>query len=411
MKLRRALLLVALMGTVTTSALLVPVVAEASEAEKLRLEEEMYRLAERNAWAGVERKYEELMALKGVDIPFDDHFLGAQSARKMGKTWQVYERLQRALQLDTENVEIKDELAAIDRNFGRIDIQGDPRRRPVLSRANMPFAPDQRQSIEYAIEVVAGSGSFYGMLPAGDYTVGYDSFTVVAGQDFQVVEVSKKKPKTPKGEKPPEGEEPVVTGPDPAGFQEADGVVIYAGPFASVGAGLGISPQPSSSAGGSLLHPQPDQLLASGIVVMAGGEIGFNREFAVLAAAGYQGVYGNDTYHQVTGWLGAAIRPGDLRIAIGPTYNFLHQTGTGIAPFLTYDDGTLVDSEHLRLAEYSGNAWGPGARLTVGYGVLRITEKYQGSVEIGAQWMGGPRNYIGIDLRVGIVPRVPRFEG
>lgn len=411
MKLRRALLLFALLGT-AAGTLTVPVVAEASEAEKLRLEEEMFRLAERNAWSGVEHKYEELMGLKEVEIPFDDHFLGAQAARKIGKTWEVYQRLERALVLDTENVEIKDELAGIDRNFGRVDIQGDPRRRPVLSRASMPFAPDQRKSIEYAMEVVAGSGSFYGMLPAGDYSVGYDSFTVEVGStDFQVVVVSKKKPKTPKGEGAPEGQ-PVVEGPPPTtAFQESDGVVIYAGPFASVGAGLGISPEPTTSSGGSLLHPQPGGVLASGIVVMGGGEIGFTRHFGVIAAAGYQGVYGNDTYHQVTGWLGAAIRPGDLRIAIGPTYNFLHQSGTGIAPFLTYEDGTIVDSEHLRLAEYSGNAWGPGARLTVGYGVLQISEKYQGSVEIGAQWMGGPRSYIGIDLRVGIVPRVPRFEG
>ena len=221
--------------------------------------------------------------------------------------------------------------------------------------------------------------------------------------------VSKKKPKAPKGETQPEA---VVEGPPPeTAFQQSDGVVIYAGPFASVGAGLGISPQPTSSVAGSLLHPQPDDVLSSGIVLMAGGEIGFTRHFGVLAAAGYQGVYGKDTYHQVTGWLGAAIRPGNLRIAVGPTYSFLHQSGTGIAPFLTYEDGTSVDPEHLRLAEYSGNAWGPGARLTVGYGVLSITQKYQGTVEIGAQYMGGPRTYIGIDLRVGIVPKVPRFEG
>ena len=35
----------------------------------------------------------------------------------------------------TPPFEIKDELAGIDRNFGRVDIQGDPRRRPTLGRA------------------------------------------------------------------------------------------------------------------------------------------------------------------------------------------------------------------------------------------------------------------------------------
>jgi hypothetical protein len=130
----------------------------------------------------------------------------------------------------------------------------------------------------------------------------------------------------------------------------------------------------------------------------------------VAATAGYQGVFGIDFYHHATAWLAAAIRPGDFRIALGPTYGFLYQDGEGVAPWLTYEDGTAVEEEYLRLEGYSGNAWGGGAQLSVGYGVVDW-ERLQGVVELGAQWMGGPRDYFGIGIRVGIVPKVPRFEG
>ena len=108
-------------GSVLASSL-VPTVALAQDktAERLRLEEEMKRLAQRNAWAGVERKYNELLALN-IDLPFDDHQVGAQAARSLGKTLEVYERLLRAQKIQASD-EIIQELAAIDSQYGRVEL-------------------------------------------------------------------------------------------------------------------------------------------------------------------------------------------------------------------------------------------------------------------------------------------------
>jgi hypothetical protein len=56
-------------------------------------------------------------------------------------------------------------------------------RGPELVPAAMPFAQDQRASIEAARQEIAATGYFTGLIPAGDYTLGPDSFTVIAGTE------------------------------------------------------------------------------------------------------------------------------------------------------------------------------------------------------------------------------------
>src|SRR4051812_3467159 len=79
------------------AALLVPQLAHAcDEAERLRLTEEQKKLAQRNAWSGVERAYESLQATK-CTLEYANFFLGAESARKLGKVYEQYDRLKQAI--------------------------------------------------------------------------------------------------------------------------------------------------------------------------------------------------------------------------------------------------------------------------------------------------------------------------
>ena len=66
----------------------------ASEAEHTRLAQEMRSLSDRGAWRGVEANYERMLGLerRGVVLSYEDHLLGAQAARDLGRITQVYQR-------------------------------------------------------------------------------------------------------------------------------------------------------------------------------------------------------------------------------------------------------------------------------------------------------------------------------
>ncbi len=354
------------------------------EAEKLRLQEEMTKLASKNAWAGVESKYQALVDLK-LPLTFDDHFYGAQSARFLGKTYETYNRLDAARQIDPRP-EILTELEGIDAHYGRVEIKGNPRRRPELVAAMMPFAPDERKSIEYAMEVVVNTGSFKGMLPFGEYTVGDKTFTVAEGKEFQIVQVSKN-----------------------AGTV-SEGTIVYAGPIVSAGYQFSATPAPGSAPGGDVTVEHPDTMAGSGIAIDAGAEIGFSKTFGVAATVGYTGLYGGDILHGVSGWAAMTVRPGELRIAAGPTYGMIWGRGVGMAEWwdIGHDQAATPNSS----LDFVGLGLVGGARMSVGYGVIDFSEKIQGSVELGGSWQfDGVRSYFGGGLRVGIVPKIQRYKG
>ena len=383
--LRTAVLLGALAGLCGATVLLPSLAqAQSADAERFRLEEEMRKLAARNAWAGVERAYVGLLGLK-IELPFEDHYMGAQSARYLGKFYEVYARLNRARELDP-TPEVLSSLETLDAKYGRVDIKGDARRRPELSRPVMPFAPDERKAVEYAIEVVAGAGNFKGMLPAGDYLVGSQKFTVTLGKDWQVVEVSRKE-----------------------GIKR-EGLVIYKGPIAVVGPGYSLSAEPTDVVLDGEAHmPQPESLQGAGLALSLGYEVGFTRQFGVAMTFDYGGMFDTQhTVHATTGWLAAAIRPGVARIAVGPTYGRIGAQGSGVAQWF---DRNQNDVKHpLRSIDYEGYAWVGGVRMTAGYGLLDV-EPLLGVVEVGGQWQtDGNRDYLSFGLSVGIVPKVPRFQ-
>lgn len=371
-----------------------PAVANACDnAERLRLSDEAKKLAQRNAWSGVERTYEAMQKTR-CELNFDEHFLGAQAARTLGKVFEMYERLTAAREIDPQQ-EIVDSLNAIETTYGRVHIKGDARRRPELNRPSMPFAPDQRKAIEWAKEVVAGTGSFRGMLPQGEYTVGDRTFTVEAGADWQVLEVGRIKGKAAEG---------VV---------RSEGAINYAGLVATVGPNFLLSGEPGKPVENDAgIHQfAPHNLSASGMSVSLGGELGLTYkapEAGIAATIGYMGGYGNDTLHGFNGWLAGVIRPGELRVAAGPSYTLITGKGTGVATWFDVDHNKRADAnETLR---YQGASWGGGIQASVGYGVLDL-DSMRGFAELHGAWhTDGARSFSGVGLRVGVVPTVPRFK-
>ncbi|MEK6804824.1 MAG: DUF4157 domain-containing protein [Nitrospirota bacterium] len=185
--------------------------ADAARTEVQRLAGEMSLLAAKNAWSGVDRSYRDIEAL-GEDAfalapnPANLYFLGAQAARNLGDIRRYKSLAQRAKTAliaagstadDPQLQGVEDELTAIDKTSGGVSIaprskrsgkskEGEPFG-PELVPAAMPFAGDQRASIEHARAQILESGSFSGLLPAGVYTLGDQTFTVIAGTNISGV--------------------------------------------------------------------------------------------------------------------------------------------------------------------------------------------------------------------------------
>ena len=71
---------------------------EAKEAERVRIVEDMNRMSRRGTWNAVNKKYQELLEL-GKDVPHpEDHMLGAQASRNLGRIEMTYVRIQRTLE-------------------------------------------------------------------------------------------------------------------------------------------------------------------------------------------------------------------------------------------------------------------------------------------------------------------------
>ena len=398
-----------LLAAVLFAAVSTPATAYAADcdmAEKLRLSEEAKKLAQRNAWAGVERAFQGLLDTK-CELKFPEYDLGAQSARYLGKTFEMYERLTFAKDLDPQP-EILDLLSGLDANYGRIEIKGDPRRRPVLSRPAMPFPPDQRKSIEYAVEYIEGTGSFKGMLPVGDYVVGDIEFSVAVGSDWQVLEVGKSKG----GDGGGGGGSGGGGG---GGKAESEGLINYAGLIATIGPGVLLTPEPGEpvlTSDGKRHQFSSHSISSSGVALQIGGEFGLTYsapEAGIAVVAGYQGGFGTDTLHTFSGWLAGVLRPGQLRIAVGPKYQFVTGKGEGVAEW--FEVGHDQSRDPNDLIRNQGASWGGGAEASIGYGVLDL-DTMRGGIELGGGWMtDGSRNFMGFGLRVGVFPAVPRYEG
>lgn len=182
-----ALSALALAGTAASEraeAAATPPDPEAAAAEARRLSQDIRQLAAREAWVGVERKFQELAAL-GVPLSYEDWWRGAQAARAVGRVDEVYTRLQAAAALDPTR-EALDWLYAIDSNYGHVSLRAEPPRGVSLRVAEMPFDPDARLAVEWASAEVGRAAHFEGLLPRGRYDFADHPFVVEPGVSVQI---------------------------------------------------------------------------------------------------------------------------------------------------------------------------------------------------------------------------------
>ncbi len=162
--------------------------SEMTVAEYHQLSDQLKKLANRQAWSGAARKFDELQAL-GLPLKYDQWLTGAMAARYLGDTQAAYERLTQAAKLDGTH-EVVDWLWTLDTTFGRVSLFTDAKK-PELTVAIMPLMPDQRASVERAQAAVLETGTFRGMLPAGEYTLSGHTFEVQPGPHAVVVGVTR----------------------------------------------------------------------------------------------------------------------------------------------------------------------------------------------------------------------------
>jgi hypothetical protein len=170
------MILLALLSTLALAedpAVPAPELSAEARAEAFRLQEHLDKLAQRNAWSGVERDYQALLAL-GVQLPTHVHHLGADAARMRGDTWSAYQRLLIVLRAADAESRADQEMRAIRESFGRFEVRRVEETGIELKPYAMPFLPDQRQSIAFAREQLLTTGQFDGMLPEGGYQLGRD---------------------------------------------------------------------------------------------------------------------------------------------------------------------------------------------------------------------------------------------
>ncbi len=143
--------------------------ADVQMAEYRRLQHKIKALAQKNAWDGVERAYLELLAT-GVLPEFEDYMWGAHSARSIGDVTSTKRRLQRCNRIREER-EVIEWLAQIEDQYGVVTLHGDPGK-VELQPEQLPFDPIQAKSIEFAQQQITATGTFDGLLPAGNYVFG-----------------------------------------------------------------------------------------------------------------------------------------------------------------------------------------------------------------------------------------------
>jgi hypothetical protein len=155
------------------------------EGELARLIDDLESLAERQVWNGVERRYDQIMELEGVDVPREVHLTAAYAARALGQVYETYVRLERVTAIQSSE-EIEAWMRDIQEEYARVTLAVEPRRAVELAIDTMPFDPDQRQQVETAALAMATEGYFVGMLPEGVYFLGGERFEVIAGVDTTV---------------------------------------------------------------------------------------------------------------------------------------------------------------------------------------------------------------------------------
>ena len=162
------------------------------QAEAIRLYEEIDRLAQKNAWSGVERNYRHLLQLEvdwGIPVPLEQHLLAAEAARSMGDVNARWRRLSRAKIRSPVHPRVLEGMAEIFAYYGVVQLKVSKRwEGPVeLVAKDMPFEPDRVNAIQAARKALAEERRFHGLLPLGRYMLGPVPFGIVGAEEFKVV--------------------------------------------------------------------------------------------------------------------------------------------------------------------------------------------------------------------------------
>ena len=382
------------MNRLTLAALLAfsPVLApfahagDVERAEHTRLWEEMRKLAQRNAWTAVEAQYQRLEVLEasGEVLTFAENKLGAESARAIGNITACRSRLSKAAKLDGKP-EIIEWLADIDKNYGpvKVTFDQDYSGERTLNPTVPPFAPDQRAAIGWVATYITEGNNFDGILPAGEYSVGGQTVTVVVGGPQAVADIQ-----------PLKGDKRQLLH------------LAYSGVRADLGAAVsfpGDSFDGAVSDAGSL---QPGGFGGVGARLGVGLELGASENFGVIAQLGYHNLFGDplvenpdsieyvvqpNSVHMGFAWLAADLRLGNFWLAGGPVWGIGVGTVTGLDPYCA-DTGKCTDAEGVVYgstndAEYqrlSGTIMAGGGAASASYAFVDI-----GSLRGAATVQGG----------------------
>ncbi len=161
----------------------------ADDPEVRRLATSIDKLAQKNAWDGVERAYTSIVELGGTEDR-DAVLLAAEAARNRGDVANRLARLQTAQQL-ANDAETKGLIDGVGAEFGQVALscKGPC---PTLLPEVEPFRPDLKNAIAFANTSIDSATRFEGYVPVGDYVFGYRKFTVRAGDDVLAVESTTK---------------------------------------------------------------------------------------------------------------------------------------------------------------------------------------------------------------------------
>lgn len=155
-----------------------------ARAEANRLSDDLEKLAKRQVWSGVEKRFRELETL-GVPLSQQDYLYGAYAARELGDVVSAYERLQSAARLGGSK-EIVDWLWDIDHNYGNVELMMVPSRSVELVPEEMPLDPNQRKAVEAAVKAARDDGAYRGLLPQGKYSFAGVPFSAQPGVSVRI---------------------------------------------------------------------------------------------------------------------------------------------------------------------------------------------------------------------------------
>ncbi len=377
MKFRRVVLALSLLAAAPAYA------GEVERAEHVRVSEEMRRLAQRNAWFGVDQGYRKLEALvaKGEVLSGKEHMFGAQAAQALGDITSARVRLVRARDAGLA-ADAAPMLEMIDGNYGTLTVRFDKKYvgAAALVSKEPPFAPDQRACLDYVTKVLATRAAFEGLLPLGPYELDGQAFTVTREAP---VTLALAPTVAAKG-----GPAPGGSGAEPAGLRSF-------GPRATVGVAFTMAGDLSDAGKAAEAGLQAGSFGGLGTRLGVGAQLGLGKGLGVLAEVGYHDLFGppsdsagplvggdryvveNDSLHMGYAWLAAQGALGPVVVALGPTYSVGKASVTGVDGYCTSAEGACEDAplaagEGATYQRVEGSVRAAGAALELAFPLLEL---------------------------------------